>query len=244
VGSILILLIAATIIRLTHYAFIPWYVARTGQPYLVAYLWGWGSNMVLVSAIALIAYRLERRPFTWGAFAARLRLDRMPWQDWLWALAVLVGVAGIYLALSFTAPWLAQVPGFAPHPIAPPEVGPDGMSRLDPGQFFGMALAGKWWVAGVYFAGWVLNILGEELFYRGWLLPRQEAAFGRWAWVVNGTIFTLQHTLQAWNYFAIWPGALFMAYVVQRRRNTWIGIIQHGIMNLGLFLVVLRGVIG
>ena len=26
---------------------------------------------------------------------------------------------------------------------------------------------------------------------------------------------------------AIWPGALFMAFVVQYRRNTWIGIIQH-----------------
>ena len=107
-----------------------------------------------------------------------------------------------------------------------------------------MTLKGQWWVAGVYLVGWVLNVLGEECFYRGWFLPRQEAAFGRWAWAVHGTVFALQHTLQAWNYLAIWPGALLMAYVVQRRRNTWIGIIQHGVMNLGLFLVVLRGVVG
>jgi hypothetical protein len=56
-GSILSLLLAATIIRWTYYAFIPAYVARTGQPYWVGYLWGWVSNMVLVSAVALIAYR-------------------------------------------------------------------------------------------------------------------------------------------------------------------------------------------
>jgi hypothetical protein len=32
--------------------------------------------------------------------------------------------------------------------------------------------------------------------------------------------------------------------VVQRRRNTWIGIIQHGLMNLSLFVYVLLGVSG
>lgn len=35
-----------------------------------------------------------------------------------------------------------------------------------------------------------------------------------------------------------------MAFISQRRRNTCIGIIQHGLMNFGLFLVLLRGVIG
>jgi membrane protease YdiL (CAAX protease family) len=57
-------------------------------------------------------------------------------------------------------------------------------------------------------------------------------------------MFAFQHTLQPWNYLAIWPGALFMGYVVQRRRNTWMGIIQHGLMNLGLFVYVLLGVSG
>ena len=50
--------------------------------------------------------------------------------------------------------------------------------------------------------------------------------------------------MQPWNFLAIWPGALFMAYVVQRRRNTWMGIVQHGLMNLALFVFVLGGVIG
>jgi len=90
----------------------------------------------------------------------------------------------------------------------------------------------------------LLNILGEEFLYRGWMLPRQEAAFGRYAWLVNGTMFTFQHFMQPWNFPAIWPGALFMAYAVQRQRNTWMGIVQHGLMNLSLFVYVLRAVIG
>jgi membrane protease YdiL (CAAX protease family) len=242
--SLLILLIIASAYYATHYVLVPAYTRRTGYPYLIGYLWGWGVTMGLVFAVSLIAYRLEGHPTSWPAFSARYRLGRMRGQDWLWTLAILVVTAGVYFGLSFTARWLAAIPILAPHPAFPPELGPDGLAKVVPGQLFGMPLKGQWWVAGVYFVGWVFNILGEELFYRGWMLPRQEAAFGRYAWLVNGTMFTFQHTMQPWNFLAIWPGALFMAYAVQRQRNTWMGIIQHGLMNLSLFVFVLRGVIG
>jgi membrane protease YdiL (CAAX protease family) len=242
--SLLILLIIASTYYVTHYILVPAYTQRTGHPYMVGYLLGWGVTMALVFVVSLVVYRLEGHPASWPAFSARYRLDRMPAQDWLWTLAILVVTSGAYFGLSFTTRWLAAIPIFAPHPAFPPELGPDGIAKMVPGQLFGMSLKGQWWVAGVYFVGWVLNILGEEFFYRGWMLPRQEAAFGRYAWLVNGTMFTFQHTMQPWNFLAIWPGALFMAYVVQRRRNTWMGIIQHGLMNLSLFIYVLRSVIG
>lgn len=101
-----------------------------------------------------------------------------------------------------------------------------------------------WWIPVVYFIGWILNILGEEFWYRGWMLPRQEVAFGKFAWLVNGTVFTLQHWMQPWNFLVILPGALFMSFVIQLRKNTWIGIIQHGLMNLGLLIHIIKGVIG
>jgi membrane protease YdiL (CAAX protease family) len=131
---------------------------------------------------------------------------------------------------------------FAPHPAFPPDM-TGGVEALTPGVLFGMQLRGQWWVIGVYFIGWVFNILGEEFWYRGWMLPRQELAFGRFAWIVNGVIFTFQHTLQPWNYLMILPGALFMVYVIQRRRNTWIGIIQHGLLNISLLLFAVQGVV-
>jgi Type II CAAX prenyl endopeptidase Rce1-like len=37
----------------------------------------------------------------------------------------------------------------------------------------------------------LLNILGEEFLWRGVVLPRQEVAFGRRAWVVNGILWLL-----------------------------------------------------
>ena len=242
--SLIIFLIIASMLYVTHYVLVPAYTVWSGKPYLVGYLWGWVVTVGLVFAASLVAFKSEGHPTSWQAFSARFRLNRLNGQDWLWTLAILVVAAGAYFGLSFTARWLAALPIFAPHPALPPELGPDGMASAIPGVLFGMPLKGQWWVAGVYLIGWFLNIFGEEFFYRGWLLPRQELAFGKYVWLVNGTMFTFQHFMQPWNFLAIWPGALFMAYVVQRRRNTWMGIVQHGLMNLALFVFVLGGVIG
>ena len=120
---------------------------------------------------------------------------------------------------------------------------PEGVSNLKSGTLFGMTLKGKWWIVIVYVIGWTLNILGEEFWYRGWMLPRQEISFGKYAWIINGSMFTFQHWMQPWNFLSILPGALFMSFVLQLRKNTWIGIIQHGLINLGLFIHIVKGVI-
>ena len=37
------------------------------------------------------------------------------------------------------------------------------------------------------------TVLGEELLFRGLLLPRMRGAFGRWDWLVNGVLFGVYH---------------------------------------------------
>ena len=44
----------------------------------------------------------------------------------------------------------------------------------------------------------VFTILGEELLFRGYLLPRMNGAFGRGDWVVNGLLFTVYHLHVPW----------------------------------------------
>jgi membrane protease YdiL (CAAX protease family) len=242
--SILIMLFIGTLYILAYKVWLPAYIERTGQPYLKGYLWVWGTSMFAVFIISLVLYAHEGHTLTWKAFATRYRLAHLPWTDWLWTLVVIMVTTGLYFGLSGTAQWLASIPVFSPPPLAPPELRPGAAGSIVSGVFFGMPIKGQWWVACVYFIGWLCNILGEEFFYRGWMLPRQELAFGKIAWLLNGTMFTFQHWMQPYNFLGIWPGALFMAWVVQRRRNTWIGIIQHGLMNFGLFLVLVRGVVG
>jgi membrane protease YdiL (CAAX protease family) len=240
--SILILVFLGLAYYLAYHSIIPAYLRRTGQPYLIAYLWVWVGSMGVILAAALILYAREDHLPGWKVFAARYRLAHMPAKDWLWSLVVLIVCVGLYFGLSSTSHWLASLPVFAPVPLAPVELRPDTAGNFIQGLFFGMKIQGQWWVVILYFAGWVFNILGEELFYRGWMLPRQELAFGKYAWLVNGTMFTFQHWMQPFNFLGIWPGALFMAWAVQRRRNTWIGIFQHGLMNFSVFVILIRDV--
>ena len=108
----------------------------------------------------------------------------------------------------------------------------------------GMPLKGNWWIVVVYFIGWFFNIVGEEFWFRGYILPRQELAFGKNAWVVNALMFTLTHIYQPWILIAILPSILLLVYVVQTHKNTWISIIQHGVVNIGVLILLVVGVVG
>jgi membrane protease YdiL (CAAX protease family) len=242
--SVVYFILPAGVLYCTHYVLVPAFLNNTGHPYLVGYMIGWGSTMAFFFIAAMIAYRLEGNPVNWRDFAARYRLVRMTGRDWLWTLAVLILTMAIYFGLSFTARWLASMPAFAPHPSFHPEFGPDSTRAHLPGELMGMPLAGQWWIAVVFLVGWLLNIFGEEFWFRGYILPRQELAFGRYAWVANGLMFGFNHLWQPWNLLLIVPGALVAAYVVQQRRNTWVLIVMHAIANLSLVVLVVLNVIG
>jgi membrane protease YdiL (CAAX protease family) len=80
----------------------------------------------------------------------------------------------------------------------------------------------------------VLNTaLGEELLFRGLLLPRMQGAFGRSDWVANGLLFAVYHLHQPWSV----PGAaLFdtfaLAYPARRYRSAVVSILVHSTQSL------------
>lgn len=244
IPSFTAILVVAFLYYLTHYHFVPYYTRITGEPYLIGYLIGWVSTVGIIFIASLFFYKLEGNKFTLSEFSGRYRLKKISLKDWVWTIILIVVVLITYIGMSPVSKWLASISIFAPHPDFPPDMSPEGVSKLKSGILFGMTLKGKWWIVIVYFIGWVLNILGEEFWYRGWMLPRQENSFGKYAWIINGSMFTFQHWMQPWNFLSILPSALFMSFVLQLRKNTWIGIIQHGLINLGLFIHVVRGVIG
>jgi hypothetical protein len=73
------------------------------------------------------------------------------------------------------------------------------------------------------------TVLGEELLFRGLLLPRMRAAFGRADWVVNGVLFGFYHLHEPW----VIPNAIvtgfLCAYPTRRFRSAWMGIAIHSI---------------
>lgn len=242
-SSVILYLAVATLLRATLFYFAPAYTIATGKPYLAGHLIGWVGAMFLIFVASLVVYRVDGHPFTQEVFISRYRLEKLKGVDWIWTLAMLLFAVVSYAALSFTTDLLKSIPLFAPNPVFPPDM-TDMANKLTPGVLFEMPLQGKWWVVGVYFIGWFFNIAGEEFWYRGWMLPRQEVAFGKKAWLINGLMFNFQHTFQPWNLLAMLPGSLFLSYAVQRREKTWMSIVWHGVMNISLLIFIIQGVIG
>ena len=90
-------------------------------------------------------------------------------------------------------------------------------------------MQGNWGWYAVILLLFLINILGEELLFRGVLLPRMRRAFGRRDWLANAVLFTVYHLHEPW----LMPGTFVcdtLAYVYPSRRyqSTWIGIIVHG----------------
>jgi uncharacterized protein len=94
-------------------------------------------------------------------------------------------------------------------------------------------MQGNWGWYAAFMLLFVVNIIGEELLFRGVLLPRMKAVFGRGDWLANAILFTTYHLHEPW----LMPGTFVcdtFAYVYPSRRyqSTWIGIVVHGAQTL------------
>ena len=119
-------------------------------------------------------------------------------------------------------------------------------SHFGPEDFMGIPLPGAWWIL-IYYAVLILvcNIGGEELWWRGYVLPRQELAFGRTTWVVHGISWSLFHLfmqLSLWDTIRMAISGVALSFVAQRTKSTWPGIVGHSFGNLAFFLSLVRGV--
>lgn len=168
---------------------------------------------------------------------ARLRLNPMRRGDWGWAAVATLGLIGGYLAVSIVAvPVLDALARAFPEPAA--------LGRImgDADTFAGFPLAGNTWIIGAFFVVIFLNVVGEELWWRGYIFPLQEQTHGSWTWVVHGLLWAGFHVFAPTSVLLLLPGALLLAWIVQRRQNTWIALIAHGALNSLAMVRVVSGV--
>ena len=88
-----------------------------------------------------------------------------------------------------------------------------------------------------------LNIVGEEFWWRGYILPRQELVHGRWTWVVHGLLWALFHLPFWWNVPVLLPSTLSLSFVVSKLKKATPGIIAHAAMNGLGSVTILLGVL-
>jgi membrane protease YdiL (CAAX protease family) len=83
----------------------------------------------------------------------------------------------------------------------------------------------------------------EELYFRGYLMPRLSRLKG-WAPLVNTVLFALQHFLTPWQQLFIILGVLPQAYLVSKKRNIYLGILAHSLLNLLSTILLITSVFG
>lgn len=190
-----------------------------------------------VMVVLAVVWR-EQRSLRWTALRSALWLEPLTAQGrdgserrggrlWLWLIPCVLGFATLSLI---------------------PEGPLAGPANRDFGTFLGSA-AGRqlfhhsWALLALVLVMLVLNtVIGEELLFRGVLLPRMNGAFGRADWVVNAVIFGLYHLHEPWSIPSSVPVGMLCAYPAKRFRSAWAGIVVHSAQSV-FFAVLLLGVV-
>ena len=101
-------------------------------------------------------------------------------------------------------------------------------------------LSGNWvWFALIVTMGIFNTALGEELLFRGLLLPRMSGVFGRWDWAANGVLFGFYHLHVPWAIPRTLLDTFVLAHPSRHYRSALIGIAVHSAQTIVVSALVL-----
>jgi uncharacterized protein len=193
-------------------------------------------GMMWQFVVSVAVLRHELGGLHWADVKKRIRLNlpRDPATGrprrllFLWVVpAIAANFVGGYLASRLDTAWTNWLPALH----EPSYTRIQGLA--DP-QF-----QGQWWILGLALTSMLFNyVLGEELLFRGVLLPRMAGVFGRWDWVANTVLFGLYHVHKIWFWPSMITSSFGMAWATKRYRSLWMGVIVHGIEGYFIVLVV------
>ena len=204
---------------------------------------GFPPILALLGAIMGVLVPFELGVVLWAGRGAGSRLGvityrrPMPLRTWLWLVPALI---------------VAAFAGFGIHQVIEPQliqslfgwlpqwfVTPISMDRVDD---YSSAVWVVTLVAFFAINGFIGPIV-EEFYFRGYLLPRMEW-MGRWAPLVNVSLFSLYHFWSPWQLVARILGFAPTVYAVRWKQNVYLGMAVHCSLNSLAVLIVASLVFG
>lgn len=193
-------------------------------------------GMVWQFGLSVLVLHRELGTLHWPAVKARIWLNapvepctgRARRRLWWWVVpAIAANVVGGLAATRSDEAWVRWFPAFA-------EPAYTRIQALASERF-----EGQWWILGLALVSSLFNYaLGEELLFRGVLLPRMSGVFGRWDWVANAVLFGLYHVHKIW----FWPSMVLSSFgtswAARRYRSLWLGVVVHGVEGFYVVLVL------
>ena len=199
--------------------------------------------------LVLILLYQETGNLRWSIIRQRLWLDKprslktgeRSNRLWLWLVPLILitavyelQVSGIISRLWVSIfPFMKEPPGFALGSLLE---SPEARTQM----------AGAWDILGLFSLSALFNtFIGEELLFRGLLLPRMAGVFGKWDWLVNGLLFGLYHMHQPWSILSsAISGIFFFALPSRYFRCAWFGLIVHSAQSIFFIILILGLVLG
>lgn len=224
--SIYILASIAMLIQ-TRYL-IPFLSYVTGMEIVLS--WFIVAALGIFSPLLLLAFFIikhEGFSLNRETWRGRMRFSSLSAKDWAWSIGSLIIIALLSALMMKTISLFV-----------------DKIEHAPPFMAFEPLTADRYWLLLAWLPYWILNIMGEEILWRGTMLPRQEIAFGKWTWLVHGTGWALFHVAFGWQLLlTLLPIIFIQPYVVQRRKNSWVGVIIHAGLNGPSFAAIALGII-
>jgi uncharacterized protein len=191
-------------------------------------------GLVWQFVLVAILVRREQRTFRWAVIreALWLRAPRSPRSGRVGGRLWLILIP---LILAFAAK--ETIPRFG----APENRDFAALIESDAGKEF---LSGAWGWYALYLVLALFNTaLGEELLFRGFLLPRMNGVFGRVDWLANGILFGGYHLHVPWTIPVNLLDTFILAYPTKRYRSAWIGIAVHSAQSVFFAILLLTLVV-
>jgi membrane protease YdiL (CAAX protease family) len=228
IESLLFTLGPAVLLYIAVHIAIPALRTLTGwKPLICWYLCGGLLVFVPLFAASIILVRGETKNGRVADRIRRLRLTRPSAAVLTWSLAGTLAIGLLtWLLMHAGQRW---IPGFSASPA---------FLRVEP------LGPGETWLIAAWLPMFFFNIVGEGLYWRGFMMPRQEAAYGERAWILHGLCWTLFHVSFGFSLVFILLPILFLTpWIVRKTRSTWPDIIMHGLVNGSGFLLVAFGTV-
>jgi uncharacterized protein len=188
------------------------------------------AGLIWQFVLTLILVRREQGTLRWSRVRDALwllsprdpRSGRVGGRVWLWVIPFFL-LFGLWEAFGIS------IPGPANRDLTlflPSERGQ---------EFF----SGAWgWFAVIVVSQIFNTVLGEDLLFRGLLLPRMRGVFGRGDFVANGVLFAFYHLHTPWSIPAALADIILTAYPTRRWQSVWMSIIVHSGQSVFVIIVL------
>lgn len=226
--TLIIFASASCILYLVTNYLIPYLSKITGQETVLFWFLCGGCLVFLpLGLTAIVIVKKEGHRINSETLKQRLRFKKLTRNDLIW---VLIGVVSIGVLSFLIMTLLELIAGKFEH--------------TPPFMSFEPLTAGRYWLLAVWLPYWILNIMCEEILWRGVLLPLQELAIGKYAWFIHGLGWGLFHiSFGTHLLITLLPILFILPYIVQKTGNTWTGVILHSLLNGPSFIAISLGML-